>query len=230
MIRRSCSLLVKARAVDIVLAIDASADTEFSWPNGTSLLATADRAANYSQGYWSFPPIPATSDDFVEQGLNVRPVFFGCNATNMANMTDNDAYPIVVYLPNAPVAGSSYSTNTSTFQLNYDIEDVVSFLDNAHTNALKGFSLNSTRDDQLAQCLKCAVVDRARTRAMIQRSEICEQCFTRYCWSDGVADQLAEATNATTPANTPASGAPSVGVGRVGASVVVATLLALAFA
>lgn len=208
-------LLVKARAVDIVLAIDASADTDFNWPNGTALLATANRAANYVDGFTDFPPIPATADDFVNQGLDRRPTFFGCNATNMGNVSASGAYPIVVYMPSAPVPGASYSQNTSTFQLSYEIEEVVSFLDVAHENAMRGFpDQGQERDDNFDVCLKCAVVDRARTRAMLNRTETCSTCFRRYCWSDGIADALVNVTasNNGGTGTTNASGASQVAV------------------
>ncbi|BGP12467.1 hypothetical protein JCM10213v2_000384 [Rhodosporidiobolus nylandii] len=212
-------LLVRAREVDVVFAIDASADTEYNWPNGTSLLATAERASNYSNGYTNFPPIPANQQEFVDQGLNVRPTFFGCNSTSGGFMNASDAYPIVIYAPNAPAVtlDNYYQTNTTTLTLNYEYDEVVGFLDSAHANALKGFPDPNTpnvADDQWPLCLKCAVIDRARQRAMINRTEACESCFNRYCWSDGVADVL---TNATTTAqsNNPrdASSASSLKVG-----------------
>ncbi|KAK4055121.1 hypothetical protein OIV83_000401 [Microbotryomycetes sp. JL201] len=145
-------LLVKARQQDIVLALDSSADTDQTWPNGTSLLASADRAANYSSGYVSFPPLPASQVDFVQQGLNIRPTFFGCDVPT-ANMTSQNTYPIVVYMPNAPpppsqINANTYFTNTSTFQLNYALDDVYSFLDAAHANTLKG---GVSREDTDAQ-------------------------------------------------------------------------------
>ncbi|GAA6063845.1 hypothetical protein JCM10212_003592 [Sporobolomyces blumeae] len=193
-------LLVKAREVDFILAADSSADTEFNWPNGTALLATADRTANYSNGFRSFPPIPATADDFVNQGLNVRPTFFGCNSSTGGNVSRSDAYPIVVYLPNAPAPVSDpFLTNTSTFTLSYSYDESEAFLDSAHLNALKGFPTSSSdstaRDEEWPLCLKCATVDRARQRAGLNRSSACASCFTRYCWNDGKSEALANATD-----------------------------------
>ncbi|GAA6007260.1 hypothetical protein JCM11491_003065 [Sporobolomyces phaffii] len=193
-------LLVKARELDFILAADASADTEYSWPNGTSLLATADRAANYSHGFRSFPPIPASAEDFVAQGLNVRPTFFGCNSTTGGNtsMSANDSYPLVVYLPNAPAPTQNpFLTNTSTFTLSYSYEEVEAFLDSANLNAKKGFPNPNTPlqpDEEWPLCLKCATVDRARQRAGLNRTSACESCFTRYCWNDGKQESLINAT------------------------------------
>ncbi|KAI5474485.1 hypothetical protein MNV49_003208, partial [Pseudohyphozyma bogoriensis] len=180
-------LLVKARNLDIILAIDASADTNQYWPNGTSLIATADRVAGYFQGnYTSFPPVPETPDIFVQQGLNIRPTFFGCNTTGTGNSSNPGEYPIVVYLPNAPSPdGTGFLTNTSTFKLDYSADEYLPFLDSAHSNALKGFQTNgSLTDPDYALCLKCAIVDRARHRAMVDRSPACSTCMNKYCWSE----------------------------------------------
>jgi hypothetical protein len=99
-------------------------------------------------------------------------------------MNATGAYPIVVYLPNAPAVTLSnpFLTNTSTYTLGYEEEEVVGFLDSAHANAIKGFpnpSTPTTPDSQYPLCLKCAVVDRARQRAGVNRSEACESCFNR---------------------------------------------------
>lgn len=51
-----------------------------------------------SSSHKKFPPIPATPDDFVSMGLNMRPTLFGCDPTS----TSNPEYPLVLYLPNAP--------------------------------------------------------------------------------------------------------------------------------
>lgn len=152
-------------------------------PNGTSLIATAERVRDYAAGFASFPPIPATAEEFVNQGLNTRPTFFGCNITSSANMSELSSFPLLVYLPNSPppsLPSSTYLTNTSTFQLNYDKEAVVSFLDAAHANAMKGFpGGTSQQDEEWPLALKCAVIDRARSRAMLSRSPVCERLFAR---------------------------------------------------
>lgn len=203
------SLLVKAREIDVIIAADASADTEYfceHWtsfqtlheltsrptagPNGTSLLATAERVRDHVAGFTSFPPIPGSAKEFVDQGLNTRPTFFGCNITTAANMSSLSSIPLVVYLPSAPpptVTADTYLVNVSTFTLNYAKDDVVSFLDAAHANGMKGFQNGTTQQDsEWPLALKCAVVDRARSRAMIPRSAVCERLFTRCkfrCWS-----------------------------------------------
>ncbi|GAA5828184.1 hypothetical protein JCM11251_002624 [Rhodosporidiobolus azoricus] len=224
-------LLVKAREVDIVFAMDASADTDQTWPNGTSLLATRDRVNQHLQNFTNFPPIPETQQEFVDQGLNVRPTFFGCNSTVGGFMNASGAYPIVIYAPNAPAPlANPYLTNTTTLTLNYDYDEVIGFLDSAHANALKGFpdsSSPNTPDPQWPLCLKCAVVDRARQRAMINRTEACQSCFNRYCWSDDVAEQLVNATQTAqnSQPQQPDNGSASL---RTGGAAVLAVLAGVA--
>ncbi len=198
-------LLVKQRAVDFILATDASADTDYLWPNGTSMVATSQRArllANWS----SFPPIPDSMDQFVAQGLNTRPTFFGCDvADNMADPSQLGAYPLVAYLANSLAPGTTYQTNVSTYQLEYSDEDSSAFLDAAHANALKGFTNSSDSDTQIdsqwPQCLKCAVVDRLRQRQNISRSAECETCFSRYCWTSETVVNANGSSGATTASN-----------------------------
>lgn len=197
----------------MILAVDASADTEFyctfhsagpnlplgpltfaplgfAGPNGTSLIATAERARDYSNGFFDFPPIPGSGSDFVAQGLNTRPTFFGCNITTSGNMSEMGNYPLVVYLPNAPsLQADGFLTNTSTFKLSYEDEETVAFLDAAQENGIKGFQTGGeSRDAEWPLALKCATVDRARTRAGLARSEKCEALFSK-CEST-VADSL----------------------------------------
>lgn len=69
-------LLAKARAVDVIFAVDGSADTEFNYANGTSLVATAQKVELYSHNFTRFPDIPHNQQEFVDQGLASRPTFF----------------------------------------------------------------------------------------------------------------------------------------------------------
>lgn len=166
-------------------------------------------------------------------------------------MSTTGAYPVVVYLPNAPAPVSNpYLTNTSTFTLSYSYTEVEAFLDSANLNAKKGFPNPSdplTADSEWPLCLKCATVERARERAGLNRTSACESCFTRCascsfasyrtrkitdhfsssdCWNDGISEILVNATE-TGQNNTPSgtSGASFLTTSTVG----VASLLAFAF-
>lgn len=66
--------------------------------SGTGLIFTARRQATLLRSsHQQFPPIPATSDAFIEAGVNMRPTFFGCDPSQ-----NPPEYPLVIYLPNAP--------------------------------------------------------------------------------------------------------------------------------
>jgi lysophospholipase len=97
-------LLIPQRNVDAIIAVDASADTTYSYPNGSALRTTFERAAILEQNQEvriRMPAVPSVNG-FINGGLNTRPVFFGCNDTDT---------PIIVYVPNYPW---SYASNTST--------------------------------------------------------------------------------------------------------------------
>jgi lysophospholipase len=99
-------LLTPYRNVDAIIAFDSSADTTYSWPNGTALRQTFERAEILAQTQdvrIRMPRIPS-ANGFVNGGFNQRPTIFGCDA-------QNGSTPLIVYVPNYP--WSSYA-NTST--------------------------------------------------------------------------------------------------------------------
>lgn len=113
-------LFVKARGLDVVVAVDGSSDitpthfpkygfrpasidqsklkSDFVHFSGSSLFFTASRIATLLQSsHQPFPPLPKNVDEFISTGVNMRPTFFGCYPTQ-----NPPEYPIVVYLPNSP--------------------------------------------------------------------------------------------------------------------------------
>lgn len=187
-------LLAKARHVDTILAVDGSCDTDLCWPNATSLRASYARTATLPEGQQILPAFPS-AEVFVDQGLNARPTFFGCNASETEI---NDGMPLIVYLPNAP-SGGSYDTNSSTYKLEYSREETQQFLDAMFNVTTRGIS-NSTspRDEQWPACFACAIVERRRQFQNISRSTVCEGCFDRYCW-DGADTSGLGANAASNP-------------------------------
>ncbi|KAL6305632.1 lysophospholipase [Sparassis latifolia] len=72
-------LLVKKRAVDVIIVTDSSGETDSLKPNGLSLLATQAKGEILPEDTIAFPrPFPNSTEEFVDLGLNQRPVFFGC--------------------------------------------------------------------------------------------------------------------------------------------------------
>ncbi|KAF8432987.1 lysophospholipase catalytic domain-containing protein [Boletus edulis BED1] len=173
-------LLVKARGLDTILAIDASGDVH-NFANGSALIATQDRITLLSPAY-SFPPVPTSPGEFIAQNLSTRPTFFGCNTASASDTT-----PLLIYLANGgpPHNGQTPVTNISTFQLSSSSSTTQAMLDQIFMIATQGYPANSsmTTDPEWPACLACAIVDRARERAGETRSGVCESCFARYCWS-----------------------------------------------
>lgn len=116
---------------------------------------------------------------YITQGLNTRPVFFGCNVTaaRLNGNASDSPVPMLVYLPNYDPTGV---TNTSTSQLVYPDAEATSFLDTASAIVYNGWD----NDAEWPTCLACAVVERTRGREGVDRTSACEKCFDKYCWSE----------------------------------------------
>ncbi|TCD71666.1 Lysophospholipase 1 [Steccherinum ochraceum] len=173
-------LLVKARDIDTIIAIDAPADTDDNFSAGFSLIASQQRASLFP-GVYSFPPVPKSVDVFISQGLAKRPTFFGCNSS--------PSVPLIIYIANggAPL-GQAPVTNTSTLQTTYQPEEIQGMLNQVFDIATQGIPVaqkngQTAKDPEFAVCLACAVVDKQRSRSGIRRSGVCESCLQRYCWS-----------------------------------------------
>jgi len=111
----------------------------------------------------------------INLGLNKRPTFFGCNATNNTGPT-----PLLVYLPNAPYI---YQSNTSTFEMDYDNNKRDALVQNGYVVATMG---NATVDPQWPACVGCAILSRSLDRTKTKVPDICTKCFKRYCWNGTV--------------------------------------------
>lgn len=190
-------LLQPARQLDFILALDSSADVT-SWPNGSSLYHQQIRASQFGEQFDNVPvPYFPPTETFVNRGLNTRPVFFGCNASNATNAqsaANNVLAPIVAYIPNYPYTGLS---NFSTFKLEYEPNESQLMLDNGVEIATLG-GKNST----WAQCLACGMLERSWSRSGVQRPQECTQCMDTYCW-DGVEDNSAPANPYSPPVGFP---------------------------
>ncbi|KAL4895291.1 lysophospholipase catalytic domain-containing protein [Aspergillus ambiguus] len=166
-------LIQPERYVDVIFAVDSSADTNYNWPNGTSLVATYERSLNSSgiSNGTVFPAIPDVNT-FVNLGMNQRPAFFGCNSSNLTGSA-----PLVVYLPNAPYTAQS---NTSTFQLAYDNSQRDEIITNGYNVVTRG---NATIDPDWPSCVGCAILQRSTERTGTELPDICNTCFQNYCWN-----------------------------------------------
>ncbi|KKK23911.1 hypothetical protein P175DRAFT_0469766 [Aspergillus ochraceoroseus IBT 24754] len=164
-------LLQPERKLDVIFAVDSSADTTYNWPNGTALVATYERSLN-SSGIANGTEFPAVPDQntFVNLGLNTRPTFFGCNSSNTSA-------PLVVYIPNYPY---SFLSNFSTFDPSYKEAQRDDAIMNGYNVATMA---NSTRDSDWSACVGCAILSRSFDRTNTQVPDLCTTCFNRYCWN-----------------------------------------------
>lgn len=183
-------LIQPTRHVDVIFAVDSSADTvkdsAENWPNGTAIVATFERTTNETmQNGTAFPYVP-DQNTFVNLGLNNHPTFFGCNSSNL---TSDSMGPLVVYIPNSPYV---FNSNTSTFgKLSYTNAERNAMILNGHNVATMA---NGTRQgySDWPTCVGCAIISRSLERNGQTVPDVCNQCFTKYCW------------NGTRASNTPA--------------------------
>ena len=195
-------LIQPFRHVDVIFAVDSSADTNNYWPNGTSLVATYQRSlegasrdgGNIANGT-SFPAVP-DENTFVNLGLNTRPTFFGCNSSNTSSPT-----PLVVYIPNFPY---TYQSNFSTFTSSYNTSERNLIVENGYNVATMG---NGTANSTWPVCVGCAILQRSLERTKTAIPQVCTECFTDFCW-DGTVNSTKpadyEPPYKLTPAKSPA--------------------------
>lgn len=173
-----------SRGLDVIFAVDSSADTTFNYPNGTALVATYERSqsdVSIANGT-AFPSIPDVNT-MVNLGLNTRPTFFGCNASNI---TTRYVAPLIVYIPLSPYVVNS---NVSTFDpqaFNDTFRNAI--IQNGYDVATMG---NGTVNAGWSTCVACAVLSRSLERAGVPVPDACVRCFGEFCW-DGTL-------NATVP-------------------------------
>lgn len=165
-------LIQPIRAVDVIFAVDSSADTTAdngaaNWPNGTSLVATYERSlVSKIENGTAFPSIPG-QNTFVNLGLNTRPTFFGCDSSNLTGPA-----PLVVYVPNTPYV---YNSNVSTFTMTYNNTERNAIIQNGYDVATMG---NGTLDADFPVCVGCAVLSRSLERTGTTVPDACKACFS----------------------------------------------------
>ncbi|KDQ08025.1 hypothetical protein BOTBODRAFT_192001 [Botryobasidium botryosum FD-172 SS1] len=144
-------LMVKARAVDVIVAVDGGSDDSNRWPAGKSLYATSKRSVSItSEVDQAFPPLPSSQADFVKMGLSQCPTFLGCDPKSSP-----PEFPLVVYIPNMPpVTGADPLTNTDTLKVRYSTNHASLFLDAVRESATSGFVPNKLgADPNFGKCL-----------------------------------------------------------------------------
>jgi lysophospholipase len=194
--------ILQARKVDVVFSVDSSADTNNSWPNGASPIATYERAIDKISNGTGFPYIPGTNT-FLNLGLNTKPVFFGCNSTNVTGES-----PLIVYLPNYPY---QFLSNISTFQMSTDADERNAIITNGWDVVTQA---NATRDSNWPVCVGCAMLSRSFERTKTPVPDACNKCFQQYCWNGTLAEETPaeyEPAFFSTPIKLESMGARSAG-------------------
>ncbi|KAI0271146.1 phospholipase B [Russula aff. rugulosa BPL654] len=184
---------VKARGLDVVVAVDGSSiGAKNNFASGTSLLTTASRITNLLlNSHQPFPPLPGNATEFTTTGVNQRPTFFGCFPTQSP-----PEFPMVIYLPNsAPLDGADPVTKYT-----------IRLFNNAHpalprpntSERHRGFvPKTSSADPNFGKCMQCAAIDRARYKVVppLSRSSFCTQCFQQYCFDPNNLTSSSELPN-----------------------------------
>ncbi|KAH7142528.1 lysophospholipase catalytic domain-containing protein, partial [Fusarium sp. MPI-SDFR-AT-0072] len=136
------TILTLVDGVDVIFAVDGSADPKARWPNGTALVATYQRSKEGTSTQNSeFPKVP-DQNTYINLGLNKRPTFFGCG-TDSKNLSG----PLIIYLLNAPY---TYQSNFTTFDLEYSNAERNKIIRNGYNAATMG---NGTIDSDWLACV-----------------------------------------------------------------------------
>ncbi|OAA69096.1 lysophospholipase precursor [Cordyceps fumosorosea ARSEF 2679] len=165
---------VDARKVDVVFAVDSSADTS-NWPDGAAPFATYQRTKSNSSAGTSFPVVP-DNNTFINLGLNTRPTFFGCDVSSSSGPIP----PLVVYMANYPYV---FHSNLSTFTMSINDTTRDAVISNGWAVVTQ---MNSTRDTNWPTCVSCAMLSRSFDRTKTTVPAACKDCFSKYCWNGTV--------------------------------------------
>lgn len=179
-------LIQPYRNVDVIFAVDSSADTTYNWPNATALVATYERSLGSLANGTVFPAIP-DQNTIVNLGLNTHPTFFGCDTTNISV-----SVPLIVYIPNSPYVTFS---NESTFSLTTNDTYRDAIIANGQNVATMG---NGTVDSTWPTCVGCAIMSRSFDKTGTTVPDVCKTCFEKFCWN-GTLDSTTPASYEPTP-------------------------------
>lgn len=185
-------LLQTEREIDVIFALDNSADTDQSWPDGFSLTQTYARQFGLQGKGIAFPYVPDVNT-FTNLGLNTRPTFFGCDARNLTDL--ESIPPLVVYMPNTR---ESFNSNTSTFKMSYSTSERFKMIQNGFEAVTMK---NLTKDENFMGCISCAILRRKQESLNYTLPSECDACFEKYCWNGTV--------DATTPISSTTSSSAS---------------------
>jgi lysophospholipase len=214
-------LIQPERAVDVVFAVDSSADSTYYWPNGTALRASYERSLGAIANGTQFPAVP-DAETFINLGLNRKPTFFGCDVNNFTSSTHIP--PLIVYIANTPYTAWS---NVSTYDPSYSATQRDEIIQNGYNVATMG---NGTLagSSNWRTCAGCAVMQRTWAKAGADVPSVCQDCFNQHCW-DGTINSTAVSSYEPTPFLTlETADSASVSITRQGSVGLMSCLVGLA--
>ncbi len=173
-------LLLEERQVDTIFAFDNSADDN-NFPNGDALISTYERQFEKQGAGITFPYVP-DDNTFLKLNLTKRPTFFGCNASNLTELSLTNIPPLVIYIANRKF---SFDSNVSTYKLKYSETEKKSMIKNGYEVASRN---NLTLDNEWNACVGCAIIRREQERRGIEQTNQCKRCFQEYCWDGTTVD------------------------------------------
>jgi len=174
-------LLLPQRSVDVIFAVDSSADTkdpnDLNWPAGNAPRTTYARSKDPIAKHLQMPEMP-DAETFMKRGFNNRPVIFGAEDAGAT-------YPVIVYIPNAPY---SYASNADTYKMQYTVDERNAMVQNGYNvatmgNGTIGIALDGARDSTdpaWLPCVGCAILKRSWDRTKTTITEECKTCFKFY--------------------------------------------------
>jgi len=174
-------LLIPARKVNVIVAIDTSADTEDNWPTGQSLAYSSKFASSNNV---PFPPVPSSSELKKNSAYRKKMTIFGCYTSSA---------PTIVYLPNHE---ESYESNLSTFKTEYSDKEANGVIQN-------GFDQWTVGD--YPTCLACALISGGKSSNSLPSA--CTTCFNKYCY--GAPSSSSSSSSSSSASASPAPSSPS---------------------
>lgn len=146
------------RDIDVIIVNENSADTVDNFPDGSEIYHTYEAAV--AAGLTRMPVIPPNTT-FVEEHLNQKPTFFGCNT--------NDTVTIV-WIPNY---NYTFPSNEPTSKIQYLKNETDGMIANGVVTANYG----GKADWPL--CLACGIMKKSEEKLPAG----CTACFTEYCYN-----------------------------------------------
>lgn len=164
-------LIQKKRELDAIFALDLWGYTD-SLPSGGTIGITYNRQFTSQGNNTVLPQVPDEAT-FGKEGLNQRPVFFGCYPEDLTEY--DQVPPVIIYIPNRDL---SYPPQ-NILKLAYTPTERIKAIRNGFESATAN---NLTQYKDFNACVGCAVMKRKQEKLGLRLPSECETCFKELCW------------------------------------------------